>query len=63
MIVERNGLKRAAASWVHTDTIKIITLKKSESLKWQLQTLRLSRKFKSPVLALVLNGLFQQSGL
>lgn len=66
MIVERNRLKRAAASWVHTDIIKAITLKRLEALKWQLkqlQTLGLSRKFKWPVFVLVLDGDFQRSGL
>lgn len=65
MIVERNRLKRAAASWVHADIIKAITLKRLEALKWQLkqlQTLGFSRKFKCCVLVLVLDGVFRGVG-
>lgn len=65
MVVERNRLKRAAASWVHADIIKAITLKRLEALKWQLkqlQALGFSRKFKCYVLVLVLDGVFRGVG-
>jgi len=66
VIVERNRLKRVAASKVHTDVIKAITLRSLEVLKWQLkqfQSLGLSRKFKCPVFVFILDEVFQRSEL